>query len=141
MQLMIFFTGKKNCVSLSRCLDFCFPLIYKLRNLWRHRNRYCIQENTLFIVSLESYLVSRWNLVKCSYNFQRTFPTLSLILKTGTYFQALFKFQTSCNYSTTFIMSFTFLVLLKVCTVAIKIVNHQQLKMNWRHDINSFWKS
>ena len=30
-------------------------------------------------------------------------------------------------------MSFKFLKM--------KIVNHQVLKMNWRHDINKFWKS
>ena len=38
------------------------------------------------------------------------------------------------------IMSFKFLILLKVCTVAIKIINHQLLKVNWRHDINIFLK-
>ena len=37
-------------------------------------------------------------------------------------------------------MSFTFLTYLKVHTVAIKIVNHQLLKMNWRYDINVFIK-
>ena len=39
------------------------------------------------------------------------------------------------------IISFKFLILLKVCTVAIKIINHRLLKVNWRHDINIFWKS
>ena len=38
------------------------------------------------------------------------------------------------------IMSFKFFILLKVCTVAIKIINHQLLKVNWRHDINIFLK-
>ena len=37
-------------------------------------------------------------------------------------------------------MNFKFLVLLKVCTVTIKIVNRQLLKMNWSHEINIFWK-
>ena len=38
------------------------------------------------------------------------------------------------------IMSFKFLILLKVRTVAIKIINHQLLKVHWRHDINIFLK-
>ena len=39
------------------------------------------------------------------------------------------------------IMSLKFFILLKVCTVGLKIVNHQLPKTNSRHDINIFWKS
>ena len=38
------------------------------------------------------------------------------------------------------IMSFKFLILLKMWTVAIKIIKHQLLNVNWRHDINIFLK-
>ena len=38
------------------------------------------------------------------------------------------------------IMSFKFLILLRVCTVTIKITNHQLLKVNWHHNINIFLK-
>ena len=72
-----FFPMRKNCFVLTIFRFLCFPWICNLQNLWRHNKHYRILENTSFNVSLECYLVSRWNLVKYWYHLRRTFPTLS----------------------------------------------------------------
>ena len=62
--------------------------------------------------------------------FRRLGPTLRTFLS----------FQPVLITQQPIIMSFNFLILLKVCTVTIKITNHQLLKVNWHDDINTFMK-
>ena len=132
---MTFFTIGKNCLSFWRYLAFwVFPWICKLQNLWRHFKHYCIYWILFSIkMKLGEILVSLTTNISNSllFWFWRLGPSSRLFLS----FQPVIITQQSI------IMSFKVFILFKVCTVAIKIVNNQLLKTNWRHDINIFWKS
>ena len=54
---------EKNIFCIQDILIFVFSWIHKLQNLWRH-HRYCncILQGIFFIVSFESYVVTRWNI-------------------------------------------------------------------------------
>ena len=56
----------------SRYLDFLF-LINQLQNLWSNHRRYCTLEVKLSFFSLETSVVSKWNLVRNLYNVWQTF--------------------------------------------------------------------
>ena len=60
-----FFFNKRERNAFQSQLRFCFPWTRKPQNLWRHHEYYYILENTFLIVSVESFVLSRWNLVKC----------------------------------------------------------------------------
>ena len=57
------FIWRKN-VSFYGYLEFCFCEIHRFQNLWYH-HRYCyIIEVTLVLISFESQVLSKWNLVE-----------------------------------------------------------------------------
>ena len=75
-------------------------------------------------------------LVELATNFFNSFLVWFLRLRLNS--MLFLNSQTVAIAQNSIITSFKFFVLLKVCTVAIKIVNDQILKLNWTHDINSF---
>ena len=89
----------------------------------------------LFSISM---LVSSETLVSLTTNIPNSF--LFWFWRLGPTCRPFLSFQPILITQQPIIMSFKFLILLKVCTVAIKIINHQLLKVNWRHDINIFLK-
>ena len=118
-----------------------FAWIWKLQILWRHYQHFCILEIHILIFLLNPIYYhdeTLWN-VSITYN-EHSQLFLILILKTGAYSRLFLSFQPVLITQQPIIMSFKFFILLKVCTVAIKIINHQLLKVNWRHDINIFLK-
>ena len=102
--------------------------LYKISRYWSWKETDKLwAKNACFIFSLESYSVSRRNLVKCHYDLQQTFLTF-FSSRPFLSFQAV-------------MTSFKFFIIFNLYTVAIKIVKHQLLNMNQPHDISTFWKS
>ena len=68
----------------------CFWWIHKLEILWHHHRHYCTLEVTLSIVSLESYVISKWNVFRNQGYLWQTFATFfRAIVKDGNQFQTL----------------------------------------------------
>ena len=67
VKLMKIFIWRKNNASFSRYLDFCVSDQFqnqRFQNLWRHHRSCSIMEVTLMLSSFESWVLSKWNLVK-----------------------------------------------------------------------------
>ena len=59
-----FYLKKKWCFVLEISSFLCFYKIHKFQNLWRHHRHCCMMEVTLLLISFESYVLSKRNLVK-----------------------------------------------------------------------------
>ena len=129
----LFCFRKKMCFVLKIFNFLYVPWICKLQTLWRHYQHYCILEILVVIFEDEIW----WN-ITITYNEYSQF-FLILIVNNEGYVQALLSFRPVLVTQQPITTSFKFLILLKLCTVAIKIINHQLLKVNWRHEINNFF--
>ena len=100
--------------------------------------------NICFNISLESYLVSiKMKLGEILVSLTTNSIPNSFLFwfrRLGPTFRTFLSFQPLLITQQPIIMSFKFFILLKVCTVTIKNINHQLLKVNWCHDINIFLK-
>ena len=70
---MNFFIWRKKCFVLEMSRFLCFCEIHRFQNLWCHHRHCCIMEVTLVLISFESYVLSKWNLVKYECAVWQTF--------------------------------------------------------------------
>ena len=119
-----FFTGGKNFVLLSSYLDFCAFHESANFKICCHHEPYCKLENTLFTLFILFFLnpiwyqgQTWWN-ISITYNkhFQLFFDLI------GPNSKPLLSFQLVATIQQPIIMGFKIFIILKVCTIAIKIV-------------------